>query len=99
GQYTRAFEQLSDHCRRTWGSAEAFAAAQGVGSMTRLRGMRVRDVRFLTEWGEPDRGVIHRDVAELDVEYTVGEVEPRRLQRVVHLVAESGRWRSLCYPA
>ena len=97
-QYRRAFEQLAIDCRRSWGSAEAFAAAQGEASMARLRGVRVRDVRYVDEWTDPDRGTVHRQVAELKVEYTVGDHTPVVHPRVVHLVAESGRWRSLCYP-
>ena len=98
-QYRRAYEQLSAECRRSWGSADAFAAAQGDGSMSRLRGMRVTDVRYLPEWTDTAAGTTHRDVAELAVEYTVGDRAPVTVPRVVHLVADGGRWRSLCYPA
>ena len=97
-QYRRAFEQLSAECRRSWGSADAFAAAQGDGSMNRLRGMRVTDVRYLPEWTDSARGTTHRDVAELAVEYTLGDRAPVTVPRVVHLVADDGRWRSICYP-
>ena len=99
-QYPRAFAMLSNDCRRAWGSAEAFAAAQGGGPMRRLRGMRVLEVRHLPEWTDAAHGTTYRDVAELDVEYTVGtDRQTVKVPRVVHLVSDQGRWWSLCYPA
>jgi hypothetical protein len=98
-QYRRAFEQLSSECQQSWGSAEDFATAQGAGAMGRLRGVRVNDVRYLPEWTDPGRGATYQEVAELQVEYTIGERERATvLRRVVHLVPDAGRWRSLCYP-
>jgi hypothetical protein len=97
-QYRRAFDLLSTDCRRAWGSPELFAAAQARGSMSRLRGVRVTAVRHLAEWTDIDRGMTHREVAELDVEYTMNGAEPAAVTRVVHLVADGGKWRSLCYP-
>lgn len=98
-QYTRAFAQLSVDCQLSWGSADAFAAAQGAGAMRRLRGVSVKEVRYLPEWRDPARGTVYREVAELDVEYALGERGPVTvLPRVVHLIADGGRWRSLCYP-
>jgi hypothetical protein len=98
-QYRRAFDLLSGDCRRAWGTPEAFAAAQAQASLSRLRGMRVRRVRHLPEWTDAERGVTYREVAELDVEYTFDAADSAVLTRVVHLVAERGRWRSLWYPA
>jgi hypothetical protein len=97
-QYRRAFDLLSSDCRRAWGSADAFAAAQAQGSMSRLRGMRVKAVRHLAEWTDHERDMSHHEVAELDVEYVIGSGEPAVINRVVHLVADSGKWRLLCYP-
>ncbi len=97
-QYKRAFEQLSGECRRRWGSADAFAAAQD-GAVRWLRGVQVKDVRFLAEWVDPDQGKRYTDVAELQVEYTLGDENTAKvLPRVVHLVPDGGKWRSLCYP-
>lgn len=97
-QYKRAFEQLSTECRRRWGSADAFAAAQD-GGVRWLRGVQVKDVRFLSEWTDPDQGKRYTDVAELQVEYTLGDENTAKvLPRVVHLVPDGGKWRSLCYP-
>ena len=96
-QYRRAFDLLSTDCRRAWGSPEVFAAAQARGSMSRLLGVRVKAVRHLAEWTDTERGLTHRGVAELDVEYTMNGAEPA-VNRVVHLVADAGKWRSLCYP-
>jgi len=99
-QYRRAFEQLSADCQRSWGSADAFVSAQGSSTMSRLRGVQVKGVRYLPEWTDPERGATYSEVAELEVVYTIGEREPAHVvERVVHLVADSGRWRSLCYPA
>src|SRR5579862_2751082 len=97
-QYRRAFDLLSTDCRRAWGSPEKFAAAQARGSMSRLRGVRVKAVRHLAEWTDAEGGRTHREVAELDVEYTMNGAEPAVVTRVVHLVADAGKWRSLCYP-
>lgn len=97
-QYRRAFDLLSTDCRRAWGSPDEFAAAQARGSMSRLRGVRVKAVRHLAEWTDAERGTTHRGVAELDVEYTMNGAEPAVVTRVVHLVADAGKWRSLCYP-
>jgi hypothetical protein len=98
-QYRRAFSLLSEDCQLSWGSPEAFAEAQGASAMRRLRGVSVKEVRYLPEWTETSRGKTYRDVAELDVEYEVGDPEPvARVRRVVHLVPGGGRWRSICYP-
>jgi len=98
-QYKRAYAQLSADCQRSWGSVDAFAAAQGAGTMRRLRGVTVRDVRYLPEWTDPAGGTTYRDVAELRVEYAIGERDPAAVvPRIVHLVPDRGRWRSLCYP-
>jgi hypothetical protein len=98
-QYRRAFSLLSEDCQLSWGSPEAFAEAQGASAMRRLRGVSVKEVRYLPEWIETSRGRTYHDVAELDVEYEVGDPEPvARIKRVVHLVPSGGRWRSICYP-
>ena len=98
-QYRRAFSLLSEDCQLSWGSPEAFAEAQGASAMRRLRGVSVKEVRYLPEWTETSRGRTYHDVAELDVEYEVGDPEPvARIRRVVHLVPGGGRWRSICYP-
>jgi hypothetical protein len=98
-QYRRAFSLLSEDCQLSWGSPEAFAEAQGASAMRRLRGVSVKEVRYLPEWTETSRGRTYRDVAELDVEYEVGDPDPvARIRRVVHLVPGGGRWRSICYP-
>jgi hypothetical protein len=98
-QYRRAFTLLSEDCQLSWGSPEAFAEAQGASTMRRLHGVSVKEVRYLPEWTDETRGTTYRDVAELDVEYEVGDPEPvARLRRVVHLVPGGGRWRSICYP-
>ena len=98
-QYRRAFTLLSEDCQLSWGSPEAFAEAQGAATMRRLHGVSVKEVRYLPEWTDASRGTTYHDVAELDVEYEVGDPEPvARLRRVVHLVPGGGRWRSICYP-
>lgn len=98
-QYRRAYEQLSSDCRQRWGSPERFAEAQGAGALRRLRGVKVKDVRFLPEWSDPDAGRTYREVAELEVEYTLADATGARVvPRVVHLVPDQGKWRSLCYP-
>jgi hypothetical protein len=98
-QYRRAFTLLSEDCQLSWGSPEAFAEAQGASMMRRLRGVSVKQVRYLAEWTDSYRGTTYRDVAELDVEYEVGDPDPVAvIRRVVHLVPGGGRWRSICYP-
>jgi hypothetical protein len=98
-QYRRAFTLLSEDCQLSWGSPEAFAEAQGTSMMRRLHGVNVKQVRYLPEWTDATRGTTYHDVAELDVEYEVGDPEPVALvRRVVHLVPGGGRWRSICYP-
>src|ERR1700687_5594608 len=87
-QYRRAFTLLSEDCQLSWGSPEAFAEAQGASTMRRLRGVSVKEVRYLPEWTETSRGRTYRDVAELDVEYEVGDPEPvARIRRGGHRVA------------
>ena len=98
-QYRRAYDLLSDDCKSRWGSADRFAATQGTGALRRLQGVRVKDVRFLPEWNDPDAGRTHQHVAELQVEYTLADAAgPRVLPKTVHLVPQNGKWRSLCYP-
>lgn len=99
-QYPRAFAMLSSDCRTAWGSADSFASAQGGGPMRRLRGVRVLEVRHLPEWTDAEHGRTYREVAELQVEYTLGAGgDSATVPRVVHLVSDRGRWWSLCYPA
>lgn len=98
-QYQRAFGMLHRECRTAWGSADAFATAQGGGPMRRLRGVRVLEVRHLQEWTDTAHRRSFSHVAELDVEYTLGsDAGSAVVQRTVHLVSDSGRWWSLCYP-
>lgn len=97
-QYRRAFDLLTTDCRRAWGSPESFAAAQAHGSMSRLLGVRVTAVRHLAEWTDLEHGVTHREVAELDVEYTMTGADSPPVTRVVHLVPDGVKWRSLWYP-
>ncbi len=99
GQHARAFALLAPECQLRWGSAERFAAAHGEVSMQRLEGVTVVAVRHLDEWVDPHRGDCHRQVAELDVEYSFDAGQRRaKLSRTVHLVAVEGRWRSLSFP-
>lgn len=99
-QYQRAFNLLSPECQRTWGSLDRFAEAHRDGSMRSLRGVNVTAVRHLDSWTDPETGVAHDSVAELDVEYAVAAGgRTTTVRRTVHLVAVEGRWRSLCYPA
>jgi hypothetical protein len=99
GQHARAFALLAPECQLRWGSAERFAAAHGEGSLESLGGVNVVAVRHLDQWVDPDRGDHHRQVAELDVEYSFDAGQRRvKLSRTVHLVAVEGRWRSLSYP-
>jgi len=98
-QYRRAFAMLSGDCRRAWGSVEAFATAQGTEPMGRLNAVRVDAVRHLAAWTDPEHGASYRNVAELDVEYTLSTTSGTvTVPRVVHLVSDEGRWWSLCYP-
>jgi hypothetical protein len=98
-QFRRAYSLLSEDCQLSWGSAEAFAEAQAASSMRTLRGVSVKEVRYLPQWTDTSRGRTYTDVAELDVEYEVGDPDPvARIRRVVHLVPGGGRWRSICYP-
>lgn len=99
GQHARAFALLAPECQLRWGSAERFAAAHAEGSLRSLESVNVRAVRHLDQWVDPHRGDCHRQVAELDVEYSFDAGQRRvKLSRTVHLVAVEGRWRSLSYP-
>lgn len=99
GQYTRAFALLAPGCQRRWGTAQRFADAHRGDATRRLRGVNVVDIRHLEAWTDPEVGERHRDVAELDVEYTFDTgLRAIVLRRTVHLVAVAGRWRSLSYP-
>lgn len=98
-QWRRAFGLLTPECQQRWGCAEAFAQAQRRGSLSRLSGVRVREVRHLADWRDPESGMVHTHAAELDVEYTIAAgTEARLVSRTVHLVGHHGGWRSLCYP-
>ena len=97
-QYQRAYEQLAPDCQRSWGGAEAFAAAQRRQAVSRVRGVDVKGVRYVDGWVDPTTHLRHDHAAELDVEYTIGEPPQQTvLRRSVHLVGHAGKWRSLCY--
>lgn len=98
-QYRRAYSLLSPECQQSWGSLEVFIAAQRLGALARLGGVKVLQVRHLDGWRDPDSGMVHEHAAELDVEYEIGDANRSvSISRTVHLVAHRGAWRSLCYP-
>lgn len=99
GSYELAFAQLAAPCQQRWGSPGAFAAAQSA-SAANLLGVSVREVRYLPTWSDADAGCVHRDVAELEVDYRVrlSQSAAATVPRTVHLVAAPGGWRSVCYP-
>jgi hypothetical protein len=99
GSYELAFDRLAAPCQQRWGSPRAFAAAQSA-SAANLLGVSVREVRYLPIWSDADAGCVHRDVAELEVDYRVrlSESAAATVPRTVHLVAAPGGWRSVCYP-
>ncbi|HEX4579323.1 MAG TPA: hypothetical protein VH498_04895 [Candidatus Dormibacteraeota bacterium] len=98
-QYRRAYGLLSPECQQSWGALEAFVAAQRIGALATLRGVKVNEVRHLEGWRDPDSGMVHAHAAELDVVYEIGDASRTvSLPRTVHLVAHRGAWRSLCYP-
>lgn len=97
--FEEAYALLAVPCQERWGSAGAFAAGHGA-SARNLLGLLVRETRYLAEWTDPEGGCVHRDVAELDVDYRVrlGGSRTATVSRTVHLVATAGGWRSICYP-
>ena len=98
-QYRRAYDLLSPECQQSWGALESFIAAQRIGTLAQLRGVRVRQVTHLQGWRDPDSGMVHDHAAELEVDYEVGDgTRSLTVPRTVHLVAHLGAWRSLCYP-
>ena len=98
-QYRRAYTLLSPECQQSWGTLEAFIAAQRIGALATLRGVHVKQVRHIIDWRDPDSGMVHAHAAELDVVYQIGDASRTMdLPRTVHLVAHRGAWRSLCYP-
>lgn len=98
-QYRRAYALLSPECQQSWGSLEAFVAAQRIGALARLRGVNVKSVRHLVDWRDPDSGMVYEHAAELEVEYQIGDATRTvSMARTVHLVGHRGAWRSLCYP-
>ena len=98
-RFEGAFALLAAPCQQRWGSAGAFAAGQAA-SAGNLLGLVVREVRYLAEWPDSDGGCVHRDVAELAVDYRVRLSASRAatVSRTVHLVAAPDGWRSICYP-
>lgn len=99
GRHEDAFALLAGPCQERWGSARAFASEQ-MGSAANLLGLCVREVRYLSEWVDADGGCIHRDVAELEVDYRIrlSAARAATVSRTVHLVAGGDGWRSVCYP-
>lgn len=99
-RFDRAYLLLAPECQQSWGSPEAFAAAQSSAGVEAMAGVEVRRTRRLHGWHDADAGCTHDEVAELLVEYivTVGD-RTVAVPRTVHLVAVRGKWRSLCYPA
>lgn len=98
-QYRRAYALLSPECQQSWGNLDAFVAAQRIGALAQLRGVRVNRVRHLEDWRDPDSGMVHAHAAELDVDYEIGDAtRTMTVPRTVHLVGHRGSWRSLCYP-
>lgn len=98
-QYRRAYSLLSPECQQSWRTLQAFIAAQRIGALATLQGVKVKQVRHIEGWRDPDSGMVHAHAAELDVEYEISDASRTlSLPRTVHLVAHRGAWRSLCYP-
>jgi len=90
---------LTAESQRRWGNVERFGNAHRDGAMKALRGVNVLAVRHLENWVDPELGLEHEAVAELDVEYTFASGEQKAtVKRTVHLVGVDGRWKSLSYP-
>ena len=99
GSFERAYRLLAPECQQRWGSPEKFAGAQQGTGHDAVARVEVKRVAHLEVWPDPDSGRVNRDVAELTVEYVIDAGEQQvAIERVVHLVAVDGRWRSLCYP-
>jgi hypothetical protein len=97
-RFKRAYDLLAPDCQRDWGSWMAFADANRA-AMSNLRGVEVTDSEVLDEWVDVARGVTHRNVAELKVQYRFGRGETTSvIEQTVHLVGVDGRWCSLSYP-
>ncbi len=90
-QYRRAFSLLSEDCQLSWGSPEAFAEAQGARRCAAAAASASRRCDICRS-GPTLRAAGHiSDVAELDVEYEVGDPDPVAVvRRVVHLVPGGG---------
>jgi hypothetical protein len=98
GRFERAYELLAPACRQRWGSAQAFAAASA-GDAGTLAGVEVRAVRHLDDWVDEEQGMLHRDVAELEVTYHIRSGDGTfPVRRVVHQVRDRDGWRSLLFP-
>ena len=97
-RFKRAYDLLAPDCQRAWGSWMAFADANRE-AMSNLRGVEVTESQVLDEWTDPVRGVAHRDVAELKVEYRFGAGDKTSvIEQTVHLLGIDGKWCSLSYP-
>jgi hypothetical protein len=97
-RFKRAYDLLAPDCQRAWGSWMAFADANR-GDMSNLRGVEVTDSQILDDWVDEARGVTHRNVAELKVEYQFGRGDTTDvIEQTVHLVGIDGKWCSLSYP-
>ncbi len=99
-QWKRAYDLLSPHCQKVWGSIEAFAAYQRAQGLDRIEKMEVKASRLIKDWADPEHGVTYALAAELDASYTFalgGKLQTQT--RKIHLVAEQGAWRALCCPS
>jgi len=97
-RFKRAYDLLAPDCQKAWGSWMAFADANRA-AMSNLRGVEVTDSEILDEWVDTARGVTHRNVAELKVQYRFGRGEATNvIEQTVHLVGVDGKWCSLSYP-
>jgi hypothetical protein len=99
-RYDVAWQLLAPSAQQAWRDSQAFAAEMATGGPTRIERSRLKDIRILSRWEDPDAGLVHDRAAELQIEYHLSYQGRRRVvEKVLHLVDAGSGWKNLVYPS
>lgn len=95
-----AWQLLAPSAQHAWQDAGAFANEMATSGQIRIERARLKDIRILARWEDPDGRLVHDRTAELHIEYHLRH-QGRRLvvEKILHLVDAGSGWKNLVYPS
>jgi len=100
GRFEEMWEMLADDAQRAWGGIQNFIREMPrLDEWLEILDMTVASVTVLEEWTDHVHEQTYNNVARLVMRYRVRQQwREWTFDRQVHLIPDSGGWRTLCYP-